>query len=345
MVSALCAVLVLAFAGASRVDAHKPITSKYNYNEHVYPIVRDRCGRCHYEGGPTPMSLLTYKDAVPWAESMREQLTGETMPPWPVDPLGPAVKGGHTLLTNELDVLLTWASGGTPEGDSAKRPSDPPPPVDWKLGAPDRILTTPSQTLAAGTTEDERELTILSGLTEERWVKAVDLLPGTRSMVRSAVIALENGPVLCAWEPGADVAVSPSGTAFRIPAGAALRARIRYKKNWQDEQKARADESRVGLYFTDPPVSGRGIETLPADGAVSTAVRVIALRPHIARPIDALTVDAILPSGTRVPLLALHGPRPGWDRRYWLAEPIELPRATRLEVSDTVPVSLDVIPF
>ena len=58
------------------------ITSKYNYNEHVFPIFRDRCARCHYQGGPTPMSLTTYQDALPWAESMREQLVGEKMPPW-----------------------------------------------------------------------------------------------------------------------------------------------------------------------------------------------------------------------------------------------------------------------
>ena len=45
------------------------------------------------------MSLTTYIDALPWAESIREQLVGERMPPWYVDPTGPAVKGGHFLPT------------------------------------------------------------------------------------------------------------------------------------------------------------------------------------------------------------------------------------------------------
>src|SRR5688500_1227100 len=88
--------LVLALLlAASSMQAHKPITSPYTYNEHVFPIMRDRCGRCHVSGGATPMSLLTYREASPWAESIREQLTAEAMPPWYADPTGPAVKGGH----------------------------------------------------------------------------------------------------------------------------------------------------------------------------------------------------------------------------------------------------------
>ena len=106
---------------APATEAHKAITSPYTYNEHVFPIFRDRCGRCHFEGGPTMMSLLTYNDAIPWAESMREQLVGERMPPWYADPMGPAVKGGHTITPRELDIIVTWATGGNPQGDLGNR--------------------------------------------------------------------------------------------------------------------------------------------------------------------------------------------------------------------------------
>src|SRR5262245_54658505 len=105
---------VAVLLAAAVADAHKGITSKYNYNEHVAPILRDRCGQCHFDGGPAPMSLMTYRDAVPWAESIRERLVGERMPPWPVDPSGPAVRGGHTISTKELDIVVDWAVGGTP---------------------------------------------------------------------------------------------------------------------------------------------------------------------------------------------------------------------------------------
>ena len=39
------------------------------------------------------------------------------MPPWYVDSRGPAVKGGFALTPLESDKLLTWTTGGTPEGD------------------------------------------------------------------------------------------------------------------------------------------------------------------------------------------------------------------------------------
>ncbi len=51
----LVAVLLLALP----VDAHKGITSKYNYNEDVFPILNQRCGKCHVAGGVAPMSLLS----------------------------------------------------------------------------------------------------------------------------------------------------------------------------------------------------------------------------------------------------------------------------------------------
>ena len=33
-----------------RGEAHKAITSKYTYNDDVFPIFRDRCSRCHVAG-------------------------------------------------------------------------------------------------------------------------------------------------------------------------------------------------------------------------------------------------------------------------------------------------------
>src|SRR5262245_42710867 len=112
------AAIALAF-GASHIDAHKGVTSKYTYNEDVFPILRDKCGRCHVSGGPAPMSLLSYNaeggGAVAWAASMRDMLVWQAMPPWYADITGPAVKNNHMLTPRELDVLVTWATGGTPQ--------------------------------------------------------------------------------------------------------------------------------------------------------------------------------------------------------------------------------------
>ena len=47
----MAAVVVGVVSTVQRGETHKPITSKYTYNEDVFPILRDRCGRCHIQDG------------------------------------------------------------------------------------------------------------------------------------------------------------------------------------------------------------------------------------------------------------------------------------------------------
>src|SRR5262245_63707145 len=118
-------------------EAHKAITSKYTYNDDVFPILRDRCARCHVAGGVAPMSLMTYEEAFPWAESIRAELIAAHMPPWHADEGFGEVKQAHTLSPQELDVILTWASGGNPRGALDQKLPTVTLKNDWSLGAPD----------------------------------------------------------------------------------------------------------------------------------------------------------------------------------------------------------------
>jgi hypothetical protein len=249
------------------VDAHKPITSKYKYNEDVFPIFRDRCGRCHVTDGVAPMSLLNYTEAFPWSEAIRVELIAEQFPPWH--------KTFAALPAHAIDVMMVWASGGNPQGDAAKKPPAVTLTNDWTLGPPDLTLQMPVECqLAADKVEDTHELVLATGLKEERTVRAVDLLPGTPAIVRDAVIYLKAraaneakgapspssadgndapGIVLANWMAGD--AAEPLATPVRLPAGAELVLRVHYKKTWKDEGQAMTDRSTIGLYFA----SGREI--------------------------------------------------------------------------------------
>ena len=295
------------------------------------------------------MSLMTYKDAVPWAESIRDELTAGRMPPWPVDPTSPPVKGGHPISSRDIDMIVIWASGGTPQGDlAAKLPAVTYNP-QWKLGPPDlKIPMDVEHTVAPGTIEETVEFSLPTGLTETKWVKAADLMPGTASIVRDAVISIENGPVLALWEPGSDAMAAPSGAAFRLAAGAKIHLQIHYKKHF-DRSRTRCP-TRAPSACTSPirlPRAARcnrsrSIRRRPpatqADrftfaGTLPGAARIVALRPMLDRAYESVNVDAVTPSGTRVPLLRLHGPRPQWFRRYWLQEPVELAAGSKIEVT------------
>src|SRR6266568_2599045 len=95
---AFAALIIVAFALTTEPgSAHKAVTSKYTYNDDVFPIFRERCSQCHVQGGVAPMSLMTYDDAFPWAESIRAELVAAHMPPWNADESFGAVKQAHTL--------------------------------------------------------------------------------------------------------------------------------------------------------------------------------------------------------------------------------------------------------
>ena len=112
------------------------------------------------------------------------------MPPWNAEDGFGELKRAHTLTSKELDIIMTWASGGNPRGSLDQKLPEVTLKNEWTMGAPDLALKLPSEfTVAADKMEDTQEFTLATGLTEARWVRAVDLLPGTPSIVRSAVIS------------------------------------------------------------------------------------------------------------------------------------------------------------
>ena len=344
-------------------EAHKAITSKYTYNDDVFPILRDRCARCHVAGGVAPMSLMTYDEAFPWAESIRAELVANHMPPWNAEEGFGAFKQAHTLSPRELDIILTWATGGNPRGQLDQKLPAVALKNDWTMGAPDLVLPLPSGfEVAADKMEDWHEFIVPVTTTEARWIRAVDLLPGTPSIVRSAVISVKalqppevaspaSGAspspehVLARWLPGQDP--EPAGTAaIRLPASAQLSVRIHYKKTWQFEGKPLTDRSTLGVYFAkdntaqelltfalaSPSAPAKDAKDVTFSRTLNDDVQAVAVSPDEVPPNISLQMVAIRPDGSRAPMIRLNT-RPDWSRRYWFEQPLSFPRGTRIEVT------------
>jgi hypothetical protein len=364
------ATVLAAIALATRDgQAHKPITSPYTYNEDVFPIVRERCGQCHVPGGIAPMSLMTYKDAYPWGESIRTELIAGHMPPWGIESGHANIRNARTLTAKELNILLTWATGGNPIGNVERTLEPVGLTRDWRLGTPDLVLPAPTELgLAADVAETTAEFTLRTGTTEAKWVRAVDLLPGNPAIVRSATVAIKPDPspaagrlgserVLAMWLPG-ETPISPgAGGAFRLPAGAELIVRMRYKKTWQYERVAMTDRSTIGLYFASAPASEiRALTLEPSNAAggkdsgsndssvnlgydTSDDLRAVALYTDALLGNATVQVTAVRPNGAREEIIRFR-PQPEWVRRYWFEQPIALPRGTRVEVATTADAPL-----
>jgi hypothetical protein len=110
---------------AGLAQAHDIITTPITYSREIYRIFQARCFTCHRPGGAA-FSLMTYSEARPWAEAIKEEVLGQTMPPWG------AVKGfgdfrnDRALTPEQMELIESWADGGVPEGE----PTDLPPKLD-----------------------------------------------------------------------------------------------------------------------------------------------------------------------------------------------------------------------
>ena len=234
--------------------AHKGVTSKFTYNAEVYPIFLNRCGRCHVEGGVGPMSLVKYEDAFPWAESLRTELlaaaSGEESAP-------DFIKAAHRQLSaRELDIILDWATGGTPEGDKANSPAPITHQSDWSAGTPNLIvvMSKPFE-MPADIADTANEVVLPIPVDQPRHAGQFDLRPGNAAIVRSAEISIRSrdGSVrtLGTWFPRQTPVPLALKPVARLEPGTELIARFRYKKTWKYEGKPMTDASSIGFYFAD----------------------------------------------------------------------------------------------
>ena len=340
------AAAALVSAGAWHVDAHKPITSPFTFTEDVLPILRDRCTACHVAGGVAPMALTTPEETIPWGESIRLELIAGHMPPWAAISNGSRLRRAEGLSARELNVLLTWVTGGTPI--NTPPPAAPASTPTWSLGAPDAIVRLPEVTVAADQAELTQEFVLPLDAVARRPLRAVDLRPGTQSLVRSAHISVRTAAragdverVVALWVPGDTPAALPPGTAFDVPADAELIVRVRHKKTWEHERETMSDRSELGLYFA----SGTPVRRLALDGQpLRGGVRVLSVYPAASSTATLATLDATSSDGATRRIIEFT-PRPGWDRRYAFDPPIDLPGGTRLQASQPGALFVNVVPL
>jgi hypothetical protein len=123
-------VILFLFFSVGLARAHDVITTPITYTREIYRIFQARCFSCHRPGG-TAFALMTYSDARPWAEAIKEEVLARTMPPWG------AVKGfgdfrnDRALTPEQLEVIESWADGGVPEGEPTDLPAKTEPTETW----------------------------------------------------------------------------------------------------------------------------------------------------------------------------------------------------------------------
>jgi hypothetical protein len=185
-VSVLLAGFAIAGESASTVAgaANKPVT----FTKNIVPIFQEKCQDCHRKDSMAPMSLVTYEETRPWARSIKERVVTHQMPPWHLDKTVGIqhFQNDRSLSDEQVEMIARWVDAGAPQGD----PKDMPPAKQWAddntwalqkvFGRPpDMIVKSDPYTMPAVSQDQWWKPTADLGITEPRWVKAVEMRPGT----------------------------------------------------------------------------------------------------------------------------------------------------------------------
>ncbi len=170
--------LAVCLAPSLAPGAEKEVT----FSKDIAPIFERSCQNCHRPGAIAPMSLLTYKDARPWARSIKVKVAKRQMPPWHIDRnVGiTKFKDDPSLTDAEVATISAWVDQGAPEGN----PADMPPPREftdldkWHMGKPDVVVSMSKPYVLKAVGGDEYyDVEVDPGFKEDVYVSALETKP------------------------------------------------------------------------------------------------------------------------------------------------------------------------
>jgi hypothetical protein len=174
---------VLAFCTANAA----PVTANPTFTKDIAPILQAKCQDCHRQGAMAPMALMTYEQTRPWAKSIKQRVIARQMPPWFIDKtVGIQHFANDASLSDEqMATIVKWVDAGAPMGN----PVDMPAPKQFKedngwvlakkYGQPDIVLKSEDYTMPAHGQDVWFKPYTDVNITEPRWVRAVEMRPGT----------------------------------------------------------------------------------------------------------------------------------------------------------------------
>jgi Copper type II ascorbate-dependent monooxygenase, N-terminal domain/Copper type II ascorbate-dependent monooxygenase, C-terminal domain len=260
------------------------------YTREVSRILQGKCQQCHRPGDIAPMELSTYEQAVDWAQDIKRVVNEGLMPPWkPVEGHG-KFRDGFGLTTQEKQDLIAWVDGGTPKGIDSDMPEALPERGEWVLGDPDKIVQMPEAFTPVRGKDVYRCFVIDPQNDEDKYVSAIDVVPGNRKSVHHVILYLdstgeaekldekEEGPgytcyggpgtpiinsnnlnldalsfTLGGWAPGARPHHLPTGTGMFL----GKRAKIVMQVHYYTTVSLEPDQTRVGLYYSKADIEKR----------------------------------------------------------------------------------------
>jgi hypothetical protein len=214
--------LCVAAAPPARIGAQSRATAGPTFSKDVAPILYKNCTNCHRPGEIAPMSLLTYKEARPWAKSIGTQVAKSAMPPWHADPAHGEFVNDRRLSDRDKATIVAWANAGAPEGNPADLPPTPTYESEWLLGKPDAVFSMQEDypVPAEGTVAYQYFL-VPTNLTEDKWIQAMEVRAGDPKVLHHVIVYAQlpapPAPPAGATAPVPPPAMPPAQVARPVP--------------------------------------------------------------------------------------------------------------------------------
>jgi hypothetical protein len=141
----LMGVALLAGCGAASTSpppTEPPAPPPATWHKDIAPLVRQKCGGCHVEGGIAPFALQTYQQAFATRQAIRGAVKARIMPPWPPSAECAEYTDNRSLTTEQIDLIARWVDEGGAEGNPADAPASTGPAPEG-LSRVDLTLTMP----------------------------------------------------------------------------------------------------------------------------------------------------------------------------------------------------------
>jgi peroxiredoxin len=331
-------------------------SSEVVYTRDIAPVLNQNCRTCHRQDQIGPFPLTTYEEAAGWGPMIREVVQDRRMPPWHANPAHGRFLNERRLSDRDRQLITTWVDNGCPEGDAGHLPIVPSFPKEWSIGQPDLVLSLPAPIPVSSEGSDGyRFFEIDPGFTEDRWIRAAELMPTCKAVVTQCNVFLKpptkqqldrsteaEWTYLTVLTPGQSPTVLPDGVAKRWPAGWRAVIEIRYSPNGSPHE----DQTRLGLLFAEPETVRQELSTqltrdediAIAPGASDVKIThkfvckrdslIFAIVPHMHLRGRSFRTEVEYPDGRRSILLDVPRYEFAWQTSYAFAEPVRLARGT-----------------
>jgi mono/diheme cytochrome c family protein len=353
--------------GVSATRDQAPRGQSVTFSRDVAPIIQQKCQVCHQPNSIAPMPLVNYADAKRFASAIKTKVAARVMPPWHIDKnIGVrAFKNDRSLTDQQINTIVSWVDAGAPEGDprDLPPPASFPDPTGWEFakqfGPPDLVVKSPPYTLAPRTQDKWFRPVTETGLTEARWVRAIEIrpsFPDGRRIVHHVLTTLDQGEqgVTGLAHTAHDVQTGPGlfmewavgkvGEVFNPDAGKLMLpgAKIRWEIHmFAIGQEIKDNQVELGVYFYPKgfvpknrtvlrmfDVSrGSDLDIPPGEVAMTQNFYVIQAparmenyQPHMHMRGKSMSVEAVYPDGRKEVISAVNRFQWNWHVNYIYAD-------------------------